>query len=175
VKSSPVTIGEDRCNLAERRHPSAMSPLSDLYQWASLAALLIATGVALWRGGWPERLAGAAMILAWFATGVFYNSNQRFGPQTAVFLVDLGLMAILLFIALRSDRWWPMWACGFHGLTLTLMLATLADPKIPNRASLIAGGGVFSYLAMAALFFGALPRRPRHAAPRAPDAASPLT
>ena len=138
-----------------------MSPLSYLYQWASLAALLIATGAALWRGGWPERLAGAAMILAWFATGVFYDSDQRFGPQVAVFLVDLALMAVLLFIALRSNRWWPMWACGFHGLTLTLMLATLADPKIPNRASLIAGGGVFSYLTMVALFCGALPgRRP---------------
>ncbi len=44
-----------------------MSPLSYLYQWASLAALLIAAGVALWRGGWPERLGGVAMILAWFA------------------------------------------------------------------------------------------------------------
>ena len=150
-----------------------MSPLSYLYQWSSLAALLIATGVALWRGGWPERLAGVAMILAWFATGFLYNSHQRFGPQTAVFLVDLALMLVLLFIAMRSNRWWPMWACGFHGLTLTLMLATLADPGISNRASLIAGGGVFSYLTMAALFCGALPRR--RLAPKSshPEAAPP--
>jgi hypothetical protein len=132
---------------------------SHLYQWISLAALLTSTGVALWRGGWPERLAGGAMILAWFATGVFYKSHLWFGPQTAVFLVDLALLLVLLFIALRSDRWWPMWACGFHGLTLILMLATLLDTRISNRAGYIAGGGVFSYLVMAALFFGALPRR----------------
>lgn len=136
-----------------------MSPLSYLYQWASLAALLIAAGVALWRGGWPERLGGGAMILAWFATGLFYNNLQRFGPQTAVILVDLALMLVLLFIALRSDRWWPMWACGFHGLTLILVLASLADHKLSNRAGYIAGGGVFSYLVMASLFCGALPRR----------------
>ena len=130
-----------------------------LYQWASLAALLISAGVGLWRGGWPERLAAVAMILAWIATGLFYKTHLWFGPQTAVFLVDLSLMLVLLFIALRSDRWWPMWACGFHGLTLILMLATLADSGISNRAGYIAGGGLFSYLTMAALFFGALPRR----------------
>lgn len=130
-----------------------------LYQWASLAVLLTSTGVALWRGGWPERLAAAAMILAWFATGLVYRSQLWFGPQITVFVVDLALLLVLLFIALRSDRWWPMWACGFHGLTLILMLATLADTSISNRAGYIAGGGLFSYLTMAALFFGALPRR----------------
>lgn len=136
-----------------------MAPLNSLPQWSSLAALLITAGVALWRGRWPERLAAVAMILAWFATGFLYNNHQKFGPQTAVFLVDLALMLVLLFIALRSDRWWPMWASGFHGLSLILTLATLVDPRIPNRASLNAGGGVFSYLAMAALFCGSLPRR----------------
>lgn len=141
--------------------------LGFFYQWASLAALLIATGVALWRGGWPERVAAVAMILAWFATALFYNSLQRFGPQTAVILVDLALMLVLLFIALRSDRWWPMWTCGFHGLTLILVLANLADHKLSNRAGYIAGGGVFSYLAMAALFCGALPRRRPASSPEA--------
>lgn len=147
---------------------------SHLYQWASLAALLTAAGVAIWRGGWPERLAGGAMILAWFATGLFYKTHLWFGPQTAVFLVDLALMMVLVFIALRSDRWWPMWACGFHGLTLILMLATLLDSRISNRAGYIAGGGVFSHMVMAAVFFGAL-ARPRVSRPPAPDAASPLT
>lgn len=148
---------------------------SHLYQWISLAALLISTGVALWRGGWPERLAAGAMILAWLASGLLYKTRLWFGPQTAVFLVDLALLLVLLFIALRSDRWWPMWACGFHGLTLILTLATLLDTRISNRAGYIAGGGVFSYLVMLALFLGAVRRR-RAAPPQmAPDAASPLT
>ena len=143
-----------------------------LYQWVSLASLLITTGAAFWRGGWPERVAAAAMILAWFASALLYKSQLGFHPQTAVFLVDLSLLLVLLAVALRSDRWWPMWACGFHGLSLILLLAILLDPQISNRAGYIAGGGVFSSLAMTALFLGAIRRRP---ATPSPDAASPLT
>lgn len=144
---------------------------SYLYQWISLVALLMTAGVAVWRGGWPERLAAVAMSLAWFASGLLYKQTLWFGLQTAVFLVDLALLLVLLFIALRSDRWWPMWACGFHGLTLILALATLADARISNRAGYIAGGGVLSHLVMAALVCGALPRRRGRSA----DAASRLT
>ena len=38
------------------------------YQWANLLALLLSTGVAVWRGGWPERIAAVAMAAAWLAT-----------------------------------------------------------------------------------------------------------
>lgn len=142
-----------------------------LYQWVSLASLLITAGVAFWRGGWPERAAAAAMILAWFASSLLYKSQLWFGPQTAVFVVDACLLLVLLVIALRSDRWWPMWACGFHGLSLILTLALLLDTKISNRAGYLAGGGLFSSLAMTALLLGSIRRRN----PASPDAASPLT
>jgi hypothetical protein len=141
------------------------------YQWVSFASLLITAGVAVWRGGWPERVAAAAMILAWFASGLLYKSQLWLGPQTAVFVVDSALLLVLLVISLRSDRWWPMWACGFHALNLILTLALLLDAGISNRAGYIAGGGLFSSLTMAALFLGAIHRRN----PSAPDAASPLT
>ena len=141
------------------------------YQWVSLATLLITAGVAFWRGGWPERMAAAAMILAWFASGLLYKSQLWFGPQTGVFVVDTALLLVLLVIALRSDRWWPMWACGFHGLSLILTLALLLDTRISNRAGYLAGGGLFSSLTMTALLLGSVRRR----GPVSPDAASPLT
>lgn len=142
-----------------------------LYQWVSFASLLITAGVAFWRGGWPERVAAGAMILAWFASSLLYKSQLWFGPQTGVFVVDVCLLLVLLVIALRSDRWWPMWACGFHALSLILTLALLLDSKISNRAGYLAGGGVFSSLAMTALLLGSIRRRNSPS----PDAASPLT
>lgn len=144
-----------------------------LYQWANLLALLISTGVALARGRWPERVAAVAMIVAWLASTLVHDAAQLRGPQTLVMAIDVTLFLVLLTIALKSDRWWPMWACAFHGLSVVLALAMLADPKVWSRAGFIASGA-FSYLTMLSLFLGAVRRRPFvGAAP--PDAASRLT
>jgi len=143
------------------------------YQWANLLALLLSTGVAVWRGGWPERIAAVAMAAAWLASAILHDADQLHGPQQLIMAIDLGLFGVLLTLALRSDRWWPMWACAFHGLSVVLALAMLADPGVWSRSGFIAGG-VFSYLTMLALFLGALGvKRPARAA--APDAASRLT
>ncbi|AAK22765.1 hypothetical protein [Caulobacter vibrioides] len=144
-----------------------------LYQWANLVALLLSTGVALWRGRWPERAAATAMILAWSASAVLHNADQLRGPQGLIMAVDLALFLVLLGIALKSDRWWPMWACAFHALSIVLALAMLADPRVWSRSGFIASG-VFSYLTMLSLFLGALGQKPG-GKPPAPDAASRLT
>lgn len=144
-----------------------------LYQWANLLALLLSTGVAAWRGRGPERIAAAAMLLAWIASALSHDATQLFGPQGTIMVIDLALFLVLLTIALRSDRWWPMWACAFHGLSLVLAMAMLADPRVWSRAGFIASG-VFSYLTMLSLFVGAVGRPPAPTHPD-PDAASPLT
>ena len=143
-----------------------------LYQWANLLALLLATGLALWRGRWPERTAAVAMIMAWLASTWLHDADQWLCPQAIIMSIYIALALVLLTIALTSDRWWPMWACAFHALSVVLALAMLADPRVWSRAGFIASG-VFSYLTMLALFLGALARRPRGGAP--PDAASRLT
>lgn len=132
-----------------------------LYQWASLLALVVCCGVATWRGGWPERSAAAAMVLAWIATAVSQKNLQLWGPQTGVMIIDVLLLAVLLVIALRSDRWWPMWACGFHGLGVFLHIAVMIDADIWGRAYYVASA-IFSYLTLIALLLGGL-ARPRRA------------
>jgi hypothetical protein len=129
-----------------------------LYQWASFLALVVTVTAGLWLGRWPERLGAGAMLAAWLATALSLNGTQLWGPQWGVMVIDVLLLAVLLFIALRSDRWWPMWACGFHALSVVLHLAVMADPKIWGRAYFVAGN-VFSYLVMAALLIGVLGRR----------------
>lgn len=138
-----------------------------LYQWASFLALVVSVAAGLWFGRWPERTGAVAMLAAWLATALSLNGTQLWGPQWSVMAVDVLLLAVLLFIALRSDRWWPMWASGFHGLSVVLHLTVIADPKIWARAYFVAGNA-FSYLVMAALLVGALGRR----RPTPTDAAS---
>ena len=136
-----------------------------IYQWASLAALLITVTVALWRGAWPERAGAAAMVAAWVISALFQSSLQRWGVKTGVMTVDILLCAALLAIALTSTRWWPMWACGFQAMNVILHLAVMADAKVWGWAYYVAGS-VFSYLTMIALFVGAL-SLPRRAKPQA--------
>ena len=146
-----------------------------LYQWASLIALAITAAVGLWRGGWPERTAAAAMVLAWFATSLVHNTLQRWGVQTGVMVVDGLLLGALLFVALKSNRWWPMWASAFQAMSITLHLSVMADGKIWGWSYFVASS-IFSYLVMLTLLVGALGRRHRKLrAPAPPDAASPLT
>jgi hypothetical protein len=140
-----------------------------LYQWLGVALLALAIAPAVWRGGWPERLAAGAMIAAWFGSGLVQNGMQLWGLQIGVMLVDVALLVVLLIIALCSNRWWPMWACGFHGLGVLLHLAALLDAKVWGRAVFIAGT-VFSVLTLLALFVGAL----RETGPR-PSRARPET
>ncbi|MBU4433731.1 MAG: hypothetical protein KKC14_04860 [Alphaproteobacteria bacterium] len=129
-----------------------------LYQWASLMALVATCAAAAWRGGWPERSAAAAMALAWIGSAVVQRSLQLWGLQTGIMIIDGLLLLVLLSIALRSDRWWPMWACGFHGLGVLLHVAVMIDTDIWGRAYYVAGA-IFSYLTMLALLVGALGRR----------------
>jgi hypothetical protein len=133
--------------------------LHHLYQWVGLAWLAIGVVPALLRGGWPERGAASAMIIAWVASAFAQNIHQKFGPQIGITAIDLALLALLVTIALASDRWWPMWAASFHGLGVLLHLAVLLDRAVMGRAYFIAGT-VFSFLTVLALFVGSI-RRPR--------------
>jgi len=135
---------------------------SHLYQWIGYAWLAIGIAPAIVRGGWPERSAAGAMVVAWFGSAFVQNTHQVFGPQVGITVVDLMLLVLLVTIALVSDRWWPMWAAAFHGLGVLLHLAMLVDAKVKGRAYFIAAT-MFSFLTVLALFIGGLRRRPEPA------------
>jgi hypothetical protein len=131
-----------------------------LYQWLGIVCLAVAAAPAIWRGGWPERTAAIAMVAAWLGSGLVQNGMQLWGLQIGVMLIDLVLLAVLLAIALRSDRWWPMWASAFHGLGALLHFAVLVDAKVWGRTYFIAGS-LFSFLTLAALLVGGINRMRR--------------
>lgn len=51
-------------------------------------------------------------------------------PETGLLGVDVALLVLLLTIALRSDRFWPLWAAGFHVIGTTIHLATFVEVDI---------------------------------------------
>jgi hypothetical protein len=123
-------------------------------QLFSLAMLLACCGLAIWRGRWIERIAATAMATAWFISPLVQDDQQTLGAQSGVLVVDILLLAVLLYLALTADRWWTMAAAAFQGVAALIHLAAAIDTQIFPRAYYVAGS-LISDLVMGALLVGA--------------------
>lgn len=125
-----------------------------ILQISYLGVLLLTVAVALWRGGWPERTAAVAVLAASFASP-FVESSLFASPEYGILAVDLLLLGWLGALALATDRFWPLWATGFHLVGTIIHVARMVDPTVVPPA--YATGQVFwSYPVLAALVWGTL-------------------
>lgn len=114
-----------------------------------------AAGAAFLWGGRPERIGAAAVLAAWVASLVLAQwSHHWFEAQWGILAVDAVLFGVLLWLALRADRFWPLWACAFQLLGVVTHLAILADRSLTGRAYFVAAV-IWSYLVLIALGVGA--------------------
>ena len=97
--------------------------------------LLLICGYAFWRGRRPERIAAAACLAATITTVlVIPPVNLRYSsPDLTLLAIDLAMLAVFTAIALRSDRFWPLWVAGLQ-LTMTMshLMKALAPALIPK-------------------------------------------
>ncbi len=90
-------------------------------------------GGALWMGRESERWTAIALLLSAFASPLLQTS-EFFQPETGILFVDLLLLIYLVWLALRSDRFWPLYAAGFQVVGTTIHLARFADPNVLHSA-----------------------------------------
>jgi hypothetical protein len=84
--------------------------------------LAITCGYSLWVGRSDERTAAAVCVSASIVS-VFVLSplaKRYSGVETGELTVDLLVLAAFTYIALRSERFWPLWVAG---LQLTASMA----------------------------------------------------
>lgn len=91
---------------------------------------------AFLRGSRDERYAGAIMIVGAAATHLAISPlRQRFGVvETPVMMVDIAVFAGFLWIALRSQRFWPMWIAGLQLTAILGHVMKLVDTSLFSRA-----------------------------------------
>jgi hypothetical protein len=83
------------------------------------AILFLVSAYAFLRGRSDERIAAATCILATFATNIVYSPSGSYADvEVGMLLVDLAALAAFLFLALRSDRFWPLWVAGLQLATV---------------------------------------------------------
>lgn len=138
--------------------------------WALIfIALLVSCCLLAWRyGQTPERLCAVMMVGALVSTRLAHavsQSGYRYFDQS-VFLVDIALLAGFLYITFRYDRFWVLWATGFHIVAVVTRTAIIANPEIAPWAY-ARGIIIWSYLDLVALaagiWFEARPARRRMA------------
>jgi hypothetical protein len=87
-------------------------------------------GYALWRGGQSERFVAGLFLLA-FPLGAFINAKFRTeGLQVGSLSVDLTMLVLLVAIALRANRYWPIGIAAMQLLQVMGHVLKLADPHM---------------------------------------------
>lgn len=86
--------------------------------------LIGVSAYAFMAGRSDERFAAAICLVATIATRLVLSpmTSRYSSVEAGVFIVDLAVLAGFTAIALRSDRFWPLWVAG---LQLTTILAHL--------------------------------------------------
>lgn len=104
------------------------------------------------KGGWEERLAAISSVISSYLSVLVADPNGSFlhveGPMA---IVDTCSLALLMLIALRSNKFWPLWIAAIQGVSVLGHLA----PLIPNmqRATSYNAVALWSYPAWIILAF----------------------
>lgn len=88
---------------------------------------------ALRRGGWEERLAAGGIIVAAYLSAIVRSrgASAFTNVEISVVLVDIVLLAILLFISFRSGKFWPLWLTAMHALAILAHLSPFIPHMLP--------------------------------------------
>jgi hypothetical protein len=127
-----------------------------LYQlpiWVWPTALLSVCAIAVWRGRDEERLAAAAELATWALTLLVFRSRSE-STQWSVLVIDSLLFVLFLWLALRSRRYWPLFAAGFQLLAVVTHIGRTLDTSVSGWAYLTAVL-IWNYLTLFTIGYGA--------------------
>lgn len=100
---------------------------------AGLTVLVVA--FAFLKGDEPERIAGGAHVLAWFASLLIQSDGSSGGTtQWGLMGIDVVMLGVFAGLAWKSGRSWPVWAAALESLIVMSHILTLVDVRPPLAA-----------------------------------------
>jgi hypothetical protein len=103
---------------------------SSLFYWSVLALCSL---YGFWRGGTPERVGMAIVVIGSILTTESASANLavRFHAlEMGMFLVDIVVFFAFVLLALAADRYWPLWVAGLQLIGVSTHTMMLASPDI---------------------------------------------
>ena len=131
-----------------------------------IAILLVTCGYALVRGGAPERCAGGLLIGAFVIDEIVHRLVDGRAYATVEMgsaIVDLTLLALLVVLAHRSTRFWPLWVAGWQLAAVVAHAAKLIDSTMQATGYAVQAQ-VWAYPMVLAVGIGAVRHRLRRRA-----------
>ncbi len=113
-------------------------------QLLSTAVLFGCCFIALRWGANEERYTAIGFIIAVVASNLVSDGSYTH-TESGVLIVDVAAFCGLLILALRSDRFWPMWAAAFQMVGMMVHFASIPQ------------SGNFSWAYYVALIFWTYP------------------
>jgi hypothetical protein len=106
--------------------------------------LIVSVIFALRTGGTTEKasawIALTASILSWMVSPVVSITNDWASIQPWLTIIDILTLIGFAAIALRSSRFWPLWAAAFQLVAVTTHFAIMVQPHVVPEAFKIALG-----------------------------------
>jgi hypothetical protein len=103
--------------------------LAHILPWFGITLTLVVCAGAFLRGGREEQLVAGGLLLS-LAVTLAMRDRSWAGTQWGAFVADTLLLGLLIAIALRSQRYWPLAAAAFQLLCVCTHLARIADPAV---------------------------------------------
>ena len=133
---------------------------------AHVAAFLILTVTstiyALWRGGGPERVTAAIVVIGTIVA--FLVEPLHLHPygsvEIGVLLLDIGMMIAFQAVALAADRFWPIWIAGLQQAAVLVHITRALSPDVAPLAYAIALKA-WSYIILVLIIIGTYRHRQR--------------
>jgi hypothetical protein len=128
-----------------------------------LTLLVACTLYALWAGGAPERIGASVYALSVAATFLIVPAPDHppwLNLEVGAFVIDAATFIAFIAIALRANRYWPLWVAAFLGIGVLGHVAKLMVPDTFWRAYAVVLT-IWSYPILALMVIGALRHRQR--------------
>jgi hypothetical protein len=142
-----------------------------MHKYIFWALLLLTCGYALWRGRKYEQLSAIVCIAASIVSVVARAGadDHYYGVQSSDLVIDTVVLLAFVAIALRSDRFWPLWAAG---LQLTISMSHLLKAIQPSLLPIAyaAAERFWSYPTLIIIAVGAWRQHRRYLDSRSPAA-----
>lgn len=104
--------------------------------------LVLVVAYAFWRGSRDERLVAAICIGGAIVSKLVVSPLQEryIGVEPAIMAVDLLMLAAFVYVALRSQRFWPLWIAGLQLTTiLGHLLKAVGGDMVPKAYGVALG------------------------------------